>query len=264
MNEITESRVEALASRLLTLPQVACNVRHLFYPGLYVRELSAPANSFAIGYVHKTTHMNVMLKGVVDILRTDGSVDRLIAPLTFLGKPGRNIGIIVEDMVWLNIYVTDVRDVEELEKMFLEPSPALNGHTAQLLLDLDDTGFGDYLKEVGVTEEAYRLRAESVPYDPFPVGEYKVKVGRSGIQGKGLIATATIEAAEFICPAFVQGRRTPAGRFTNHSDYPNAVVVEEMGNVYLVATRDIRGGLVGEEVTIDYRQGHEVLRSMLT
>lgn len=266
-HEITQSRVETLASRLLTLPQVACNVRHLFYPGLYVRELTAPAGTFAIGYVHKTEHMNVMLRGVVRIVRTDGTLETLQAPLSFLGKPGRNIGFIDEEMVWLNIYPTNCRDVEELEAMYLEPSPAMNGHTAQMYLPLDCTGYGEFLREIGVSEADYRERAHTASYDPFPIGEYKVRVGRSSIEGKGLLCSSSLVTAEIICPAFINGRRTPAGRFTNHSDSPNAIAVLEGGNVYLVATRDIQGcmgGTDGEEITIDYRQGNAVARSMLT
>lgn len=266
-HEITESRIESLASKLLTLPQVACNVRHLFYPGLYIRELTAPAGTFAIGYVHKTEHMNVMLRGVVRVVRTDGTLETLRAPLSFLGKPGRNIGFIDEEMVWLNIYPTDCRDVEELESMYLEPSPAMNGRVLQLPLDLDTSGFQGLLREYGMTEDEYRAKAETAEFDPFPIGEYKVKIGTSELAGKGLICTSSLQTAEIICPAFIAGRRTPAGRFTNHSDQANALVVREGGNIYLVATRDIRGctgGCDGEEITIDYRQGNDVVRSMLT
>lgn len=267
MNEITQSRVEALASKLLSLPQASCNVRHLFYPGLYIRELTAQAGTFAIGYVHKTEHMNVMLRGVVRIVRTDGTLETLRAPLSFLGKPGRNMGFIDEEMVWLNIYPTECRDVEELDRMYLEPSPSMNGHVAQMSLLLEHTGFEGYLNDVGMSLEEYRRRADSAPYDSFPIGEYKVKIGRSEIEGKGLICTSSLQSAEIICPAFISGRRTPAGRYTNHSDNPNAVAVLENGNVYLVATKEIQGcsgGFDGEEITIDYRQGNDVIRSMLT
>ena len=51
--------------------------------------------------------------------------------------------------------------------------------------------------------------------------------------------------------------RTPLGRFTNHSRTPNAVFVNQGGDIYLYALRRISGcsgGSQGEEVTIDYRQ----------
>jgi len=85
-----------------------------------------------------------------------------------------------------------------------------------------------------------------------------VKIGDSPIEGKGLFATATIEQGEVIAPAGIKGKRTIAGRFTNHSANPNAfLVLHENGDVDLVAKYYISGckaGFDGEEITIDYRQ----------
>ena len=268
MNDLVEAKVEALATLLLETPQVPCNVRHLFYPGLYIRELTAPAGIYAIGYVHKTAHMNVLLRGVVRVVLEDGSVGELRAPLTYLGKPGRNICYIVEEMVWLNIYPTEERDVEKLDEMFLEPSPAMNGHLANLPLALNFTGYDQMLEDLGVTDELVQLESSATAdLIPFPIGEYKVKIGRSEIAGKGLICTSSLRTAEFICPASVGGRRTPAGRYTNHSDNPNAMAVVEGDTIYFVAVRDIQGclgGMDGEEITVDYRQTYALRRSMLT
>ena len=61
-----------------------------------------------------------------------------------------------------------------------------------------------------------------------------------------------------IAPARIAGKRTPAGRYTNHSAKPNAVMVQlPSGDIDLVASRHISGcagGQLGEEITIDYRQ----------
>jgi SET domain-containing protein len=77
-----------------------------------------------------------------------------------------------------------------------------------------------------------------------------------------LIATATIETGEVIMPARIDGKRTPAGRYTNHAKDPTAIMIERLnGNIDLVALRDIRGcsgGDDGEEITIDYRQALEL------
>src|SRR5258708_24736216 len=45
------------------------------------------------------------------------------------------------------------------------------------------------------------FRSNTVDQIAFPPGEYKCKVGRSGIQGKGLLACADIAPGEVIAPA---------------------------------------------------------------
>ena len=91
-----------------------------------------------------------------------------------------------------------------------------------------------------------------------PFGGYKVKIGDSGIHGKGLFATSQIQIDELIAPARIANQRTFAGRFTNHALRPNAkTVLLNNGDIDLVAACLIKGcygGKDGEEITVDYRQ----------
>ena len=83
-------------------------------------------------------------------------------------------------------------------------------------------------------------------------------IGPSKIEGSGLFATGAFAANELIAPTRLDGRRTPAGRYINHSRMPNAdAAMTETGDIYLFALRPIagcRGGQLGEEITIDYRR----------
>lgn len=247
---------------MLTQPQVSCDVRHIFGPGLYVREITFPADTFAIGHWQKHEHLNVMLKGRATVMNDDGSTTTLVAPMTFIGKPGRKVGYIHETVIWLNIYSTTETDVEKLEATYLDKSPTYQ--LSQKLLDLKPGGdYQKLLSELGVTEEIVRAQSENDDDQiPFPSGSYKIKVGRSQIEGRGIIATADIAAGEFIAPARMGGKRTPAGRFTNHAREPNArMVPSDSGDINLMSSRNIRGcrgGQDGEEVTIDYRQSLKV------
>lgn len=263
---IMQEKVDAMARKMLDTPQLPCPVRHLFYPGLYIRELSVPEGVLAIGYVHKTWTMNVLLEGAVRVVREGQHVD-LIAPMYFYGPPGQNIGYVIEDMVWLNIYPTTERDVETLEAMHLEPSPAMQAKLAQMKMLPHDPDFEQMCKDLGGSPELARTESERTEdLVPWPDGEYKVKVGKSYIEGRGLIATANIEDGELICPALLGNNRTPAGRYTNHSAQPNAMAVAVGKNIYLMALRDIHGcmgGMDGEEVTIDYRQVQELKMRLL-
>lgn len=257
-------KVNSLQSFMLDLPQVKCEVFHRFAPGIYVREVTAPAGTLAVGHWQKTEHLNIMLKGRVTVLNDDGTTTELVAPMIFVGKPGRKIGLIHEDMVWQNIYATTETDVEKLEEIFLDKDAVWDEHLQQLAQKLlpptgDRDDYQRVLEEFGVTEEF--ARAESEREDnmiDLPYGSYKIKVGNSGIEGKGLMATADIQPGEIIAPARIGDKRTIAGRFTNHSPKPNARPVRNgHGGIDLVALREIsgcHGGHDGEEITIDYRE----------
>lgn len=256
--------VDALQKCMQDLPQVQCDVVHRFAPGLYIREVTIPAGTLAIGHRQRFDHLNIFLQGKVTILKDDGTTERLEAPMMFVGKPGRKVGYIEEDMVWQNIYSTSETDVEKLEEMFLDKNEIWLGHLEEIQRKLlpapdDHSDFLAVLEEFGITEEMARSESErddnlvELPYDG-----YKIKVGHSAIHGKGLIATAAIKQGEVIAPARIGDGRTIAGRYTNHSAYANAVPVRRgQKNIDLVAIKDIagcHGGMDGEEITINYRQ----------
>jgi hypothetical protein len=167
-------------------------------------------------------------------------------------------------MVWLNIYATEETDIDTLEAMFLEKSPTYQAQDSPPLLT-HDGDFEQMLCDLGVTAQQVREQSEETSDQiPFPNGDYKVKVGPSRIEGTGLLATSDIEAGEFICHARIYGKRTPAGRYINHSRTPNAEMMDLAGDILVRALRDIpgsRGGQDGEEITVDYRQARLVCQA---
>lgn len=255
--------VKNLEVEMLKHEQAPCSVYHHFSPGLYIREVNLPAGIFAIGHHQKTRHLNIMLKGSVSILNNDGSVSKLEAPMIFTGEPGRKCGYVHEDVVWLNVYPTEETDIEKLEETYLDKSD--NWYAAQPQSGLRVEDREDYykaLEEYGFNENTARAQSEN-PNDqiPFPSGSYQVGVFPSPIEGRGLFATGFIGAGTVIAPARINGKRTPAGRYTNHAKYPNAAMQFVGDDIYLIASRDIpgcRGGQLGEEITIDYRQCFEL------
>jgi hypothetical protein len=265
---LTPARIEEVESSLLQLPQLEAPVLHHFVAGLYIREVRMPAGSFAIGHHHKHEHINVMLKGRVTALKEDGTLVEFKAPCEFIGKPGRKIGVIHEDTVWLNIFPTTETDVAKLEEQLFEKSDAWFANQMTLTgmehlkrqPDRDD--FAAMLEECGYTAALARAEAEcESDRADMPGGTVRVVVAPSPIEGKGLFATAEIKPGEVIAPANIRGMRTIAGRFTNHSATPNAHMVLTSEGIDLVALSLIKGcvgGGVGDEITIDYRQAREV------
>lgn len=265
MQQLMVNGVAGAEAAMLSHDQASCPVNHYFGPGIYIREVSMAAGLFAIGHKQTTEHMNVMLKGRVLMLQDDGSTVEMAAPLMFIGKPGRKMGYILEDVVWQNIYPTDVRDVQVLESMFLDKSPAwqelsarrLEAQRKKHIADRDD--FQRMLNESGFTAHTVQRQSEDLSDQrTMPQGAWKVKTGQSPIQGTGIFLTADAGAGEPLGPARINGLRTPLGRYTNHSPTPNArMELQPSGDISLVTLHEVKGcagGLDGDEVTIDYRQ----------
>lgn len=263
--------VNELEKAMLIIEQVACDVVHRFGPGVYMREVRIPAGTFAVGHFQKTKHTNVMLKGHVTVMNEDGSTSELKAPLMFVGEPGRKIGLVHEDMVWLNIYENreNIQNVDFLEAKFLNKSEGflLTEKVKEKLMlgssPKDNQSFEAMLVETGFDAETVREISENSDDSTLlPFGEYKIKVAKSPIEGDGLFATGQIYAGENIAPARISGKRTIAGRFTNHAAEPNAKMIRlENGDIHLIAVKDIagcRGGFNGEEITIDYREALKI------
>lgn len=259
--------IEQAEGKLLELPQVDCPVTHKFSPGLYIRELFMPAGTFAIGHYQNYRHFNVMLKGRVMVLNQDGSKTELVAPLSFTAEPGRKIGYVIEDMIWQNIYPTTVTDIEKLEAHYLTKSDTwqIDHEEKQKLLELErEEDRKDYLKMLeylGVTHEQVLAESENeADQINLNLEERKITISDSPIQGKGIFATTKIHDGEIISLARFNGFRTQAGRYTNHAKNPNAKMINAEGDIYLIAIRDIegcKGGELGEEITIDYRQARD-------
>lgn len=246
---------------MLAQEQVPCPVIHRFGPGVYMREVKIPAGTMAVGHHQNFEHMNIVLAGRVTILQDDGSTTEVVAPTMYVGKPGRKVGYIHEDLVWLNIYATTETDIDRLEAHFVTKSDVwsqLDGERTLLLENFAAKGgYAMAMAQAGIDETAIHQRLQACELTELPPGGYKIKTARSFIDGRGLHATADIAPGELIAPAWIGVKQTIAGRFTNHSPTPNARIERASnGDLQLVATRPIegcRGGVDGEEITVDYR-----------
>ena len=82
------------------------------------------------------------------------------------------------------------------------------------------------------------------------------KIGKSKIDGKGLIANQNIKAGDFIGLSHSNGKPvSDIGKFYNHSDTPNAISRLVGNRRYVIASKNIaKGG----EITVDYRKQPEL------
>lgn len=260
---IAITKMENAEKELLQHPQADCPVVHHFGPGVCIREVFMPAGTLAIGHKQKYEHLNLMLRGKVMVINDDGTAHVLSAPMIFVGKPGRKIGYVLEDMVWQNIYATDLKNPDDVEAYFIEKSEDWRlDHETKFAAEqtsrvADRIDYLTLIEQAGFDPETVRQQVEN-PDDQIWVDNAITRVSESPIDGKGLFVTHPVKAGDVICPARINGMRTQAGRFTNHSLFPNAkMVARPNGDVDLVALVDFegcKGGSIGIEATIDYRQ----------
>lgn len=114
-----------------------------------------------------------------------------------------------------------------------------------------------FLAEFGLTQEKVDASMNNKSdLIPMPKGVSKIERLKSPIEGDGMFTTEKVGDGELLAPGRIGGMRTPAGRFTNHSNEPNAELrPHPNGDLDLVALGTIEAG---KEVVIDYRQAAEV------
>lgn len=125
---------------------------------------------------------------------------------------------------------------------------------------------GDYARFLAESclNAAWVAAVSANPDDQVPLPDgWSARVATSPIHGLGMFATGSVARGAVIAPARIGGKRTPAGRYVNHSARPNALGVPRSpvpdADVDLVALRPI---LAGEEITLDYREALRANRSL--
>jgi hypothetical protein len=265
MRELEAIRLDPIAfgKMLEQEPQVDCPVTHHFGPGLYIRSVEMKAGDFLVGHAHKTTHTVLVLSGQAVIFTADGvkQIDASFAPVIFTAGPGHKAVKCLSACQWANIFPnpSDCRDIETLEQMFLDTSAAIDDVEFKASAHQEDRE--DYLRaiaEVGLTDADAQAISEREELVGVP-GEFawRLSVRNSPIAGKGLFLSVSAAVGETIAPATVNGIRSIAGKYVNHSASPNCKYERIGGETWLVAIRRIegsKGGSPGDELTVDYRQ----------
>jgi len=113
-----------------------------------------------------------------------------------------------------------------------------------------------FLHEYGLTEDYVQSLVQNTDDQCDLDGVYDIELKESLIHGLGAFAMKDIAEHTLIAPARLNGKRTIAGRYVNHSDKPNAQFFPlDNGDLHLIATFNINKG---DEITIDYRQAMSV------
>lgn len=112
----TRAKMDIFEAENAKLPQVECPLVHRFSDGMYIREIHMPAGIIVTSRTHKTQHPFVISKGVVEVIREDGSRETLQAPHTGITEAGtRRILLVHSDTVWSTFHITAKTDPVEIE-----------------------------------------------------------------------------------------------------------------------------------------------------
>jgi hypothetical protein len=112
--------LEAKLSKLPQLPPEARPVRHIFAPGVYLREIFLMPGACATGAIHRFDHACMSL-GDISVYSQDGGLKRITGCETFVSTAGVKRAVFVHAPTWfttIHANPTNERDPEKLAAMF--------------------------------------------------------------------------------------------------------------------------------------------------
>jgi len=125
LQEFRKTAILRLQSEVLQSPHAvgpeSCPVKHLWAPGVYIREITMPEGMVVIGKIHKHAHTNVLSAGVCAVFTEHDGLEILQAPRTWVSKPGTKRAVLVlESAVWTTVHPTDKTDLAEIEREIIQ------------------------------------------------------------------------------------------------------------------------------------------------
>lgn len=125
--------VRGVQDRLSQSPDlIDVPVQHHFAPGVYMRQMDAAAGTLVVSKMHRTEHMNILLKGSLTVATEDG-IQLMTAPCVLKSMPGtKRIGYFHEDSSWITVHPTEETDLEKIEQQVIVPDEEIDQFLASL------------------------------------------------------------------------------------------------------------------------------------
>ena len=133
---VVASRGDDEIDRLLALmlssdAGIEIPIVHRFTPGLYVREMTAPAGAIIVSKIHRTEHPYTVSSGAM-LVFVGSDVAEVRAPFTGITKPGtRRVAVVLEDCVWTTYHPTTETDIDKIEEAIIEPREVPKAYFAE-------------------------------------------------------------------------------------------------------------------------------------
>ena len=225
--------------------------------GVYIREAYFPKGTLIVGATHTDSHLNMLISGSINVVAED-QILNLVAPHFFTSSPSSKVGFCLTDVVWQNIYAYKADKYENILDDLVK-FDMVDFTYREKDVEQDQEDYQLFLTQIDHSEESVsRMVKNTTDRTPLPDGSYLFEAHPSKIHGKGLFATCNISSGFVIGPMRINNKRTVLGYNINHSKIPNCnATIDLLGNMYLVASKDIYGqygNILGNELTVDYRQ----------
>jgi hypothetical protein len=254
-----KTQIENLQNELLKMPQADIVTEHTFLPGIYERKITVPPWTVLTGAEHKTDYKIRLEKGTIAV-NVEDTVKVLTAPMEFDAKAGaQRVGrVFEEEVIWVDIYENpdNCQDIEVLEeRLYIVPECGLGENRVALKISNAQTDYKLFLDQIGLNQaEMDKIVTNESDVIDMPKNVY-VELRDSKIHGKGLFVTKNFKKGEIVCPGRLDGKRTPGGRFINHSYDSNILPIKVGDDIYAMAVRDI---YENEELLVDYRSSMRI------
>ena len=254
-----KEQIENLQDELLKMPQADIVTENIFLDGIYERKITIPPWTVLTGAEHKTDYKIRLEKGTIAV-NIGEKVQIMTAPMEFEAKAGaQRVGRVFEDeVVWVDIYENpdNCQDLYILEKrLYLVPDCGLGENRVALQISNAQTDYKLFLDQIGLNQvEMDKIVTNESDVIDMPDNVH-VELRDSKIHGKGLFATKSFKNGDIVCPGRLDGKRTPGGRFINHSYDSNILPIKVGDDIYAMAVRDI---YENEELLVDYRSSMRI------
>ena len=249
------ARFNELERRILQgeqLPDEITKVTESVSGNMYYREMTIPKNGIITGAIYKFDHIEIMIRGDIDILSADGSVKNYKGHNVIEAKAGkRQAGYAREDTVWATINRVPDIPIDEMIGFCTAKNYAdfLAYHRG---IDLQD--FQQFLKDMKMSQEELDKIVQIDDLVEMPEGHDHLYLSDSLVEGRGVFSKREFFEGDLVGPARQGENRTILGRYTNHALFPNTHMIMIDGVLHVEA---LRGISIGSELTLNYR---DVLR----
>jgi hypothetical protein len=256
---LVKTQIQNLQNELLKMPQSDIVTEHTFYPGFYERKITIPAWTVLTGAEHKTGYTVRLEKGTIAV-NIGEKVQIMTAPMEFQAKAGaQRVGrVFEEEVVWVDVYENpdNCQNLKVIEtRLYVVPECGLGENRVQLQINNAQKDYQLFLDQIGLNQaEMDKIVTNESDVIDMPKNVF-VELRDSKIHGKGLFVTKNFKKRDIVCPGRLDGKRTPGGRFINHSYDSNILPIKIGDDIYATAIRDI---YENEELLVDYRSSMRV------
>lgn len=114
-------RLDLLEATMQQLPEVDCELQHVFTPGLYSRTIFMPMGTLIVSRIHKTLHQFNISAGTCAVKNNDGEWEIMSAPYWGKTEPGtRRVLYILDNCAWSTYHPVPIEPENDSEEAIKE------------------------------------------------------------------------------------------------------------------------------------------------